>query len=263
MKANYKNWVPKILIVGMAAATLLSIAALIVFGFFGIWVAGSWQIILGVLFAIAAVCCGKTLQWSITAYNAFSYDGERQLSRQIIEGIADYVTLPKGGSSLDVGCGSGALTIACAKRNPDGRMVGVDRWGKDYAEFSLPLCKSNAEAEGVSNTEFQKGDATKLPFADETFDAVTSNYVYHNITGADKQELLFETLRVLKKGGSFAIHDLMSKNRYGDMDAFCRKLREMGYADVRLIDTTNGIFMSEKEAKRLMLQGSTLLVGRK
>ena len=39
-----------------------------------------------------------------------------------------------------------------------------------------------------------------------------------NITGADKQELLLETLRVLKKGGTFAIHDLMSKARYGDME---------------------------------------------
>lgn len=85
----------------------------------------------------------------------------------------------------------------------------------------------------------------------------------HNISGADKQALLLETLRVLKKGGVFAIHDLMSKSRYGDMDAFCRKLREAGYADVRLIDTTNGMFMSMREAKRLMLQGSAWLVGRK
>ena len=42
---------------------------------------------------------------------------------------------------LDVGCGSGALTIACAKRNPQGKMVGIDRWGKEYASFSLPLCE--------------------------------------------------------------------------------------------------------------------------
>ena len=263
MKPNYKNWVPKILIVGMGLATALSIAALIVFGICGLWVTGTWRIILGVLFAVATIGCGKTLQWSITAYRAFSYDGKRQLSRKIIEGTAEYITLPEGGIGLDIGCGSGALTIACAKRNPQGRMVGVDRWGKDYAEFSLPLCQSNAKAEGVSNTAFQKADATKLPFADETFDAVTSNYVYHNISGVDKQQLLLETLRTLKKGGTFAIHDLMGKNRYGDMEAFCQKLHEMGYAEVRMIDTTDGMFMTKKESKLLMLQGSTLLVGRK
>ena len=38
----------------------------------------------------------------------------------------------------------------------------------------------------------------KLDFPDESFDAVTSNYVYHNIAGKDKQQLLLETLRVLK-----------------------------------------------------------------
>ncbi len=247
----------------MAVATVLSLAAFIVFGICGLWVTKAWRIALGILFAAATLACGKILQWSITAYRAFSYEGKRQLSRQIIEGIADYVTLPKGGTGLDIGCGSGALTIACAKRNPQRKMVGIDRWGKDYAEFSLPLCQGNAKAESVGNTSFQKGDATKLPFSDETFDAVTSNYVYHNISGYDKQKLLLETLRVLKKGGTFAIHDLMSKNRYGDMEAFCQKLKEMGYAEVRMIDTTDGMFMSKKESKRLMLQGSTLLVGRK
>ncbi len=263
MKANYKNWVPKILIVGMAAATVVSLAAFVVFGVCGLWVTKAWRIAFGVLFAVATLGCGKTLQWSITAYNAFSYNGKRQLSRKIIEGTAKYITLPDGGVGLDVGCGSGALTIACAKRNPQGRMVGVDRWGKDYAEFSLPLCQSNAKAEGVGNVYFRKGDATGLPFPDETFDAVTSNYVYHNITGEDKQKLLLETLRVLKKGGTFAIHDLMGKSRYGDMESFCQGLKEAGFAEVRMIDTTDGTFMTKKEAVRLMLAGSTLLVGRK
>ena len=54
---------------------------------------------------------------------------------------------------------------------------------------------------------FLSGNAVLLDFPDESFDAVTSNYVYHNIARADKQALLMETLRVLKKGGVFAIHD--------------------------------------------------------
>ena len=93
---------------------------------------------------------------------------------------------------------------------------------------------------------------------------MTSNYVYHNITGTDKQALLRENAaRAEKKGGTFAIHDLMSPRRYGDMQAFVQKLRGMGYERVELIDTTDGSFMTPKEAKRLMLRGSTLLVGRK
>ena len=88
----------------------------------------------------------------------------------------------------------------------------------------------------------------------------------HTVERIDKktqQQLLLETLRVLKKGGTFAIHDLMSPRRYGDMHAFVQKLRDMGYERVELIDTTDGSFMTPKEAKRLMLRGSTLLVGRK
>ena len=126
-----------------------------------------------------------------------------------------------------------------------------------------PLCESNAQAEGVSNTEFRQGNALNLVFPDESFDAVTSNYVYHNIPSHDRQEILLETLRVLKKGGVFALHDIFSKARYGDMHAFVQKLRAMGYEQVELIDTTNGMFMSPAEARWMALSGSALLVGRK
>ena len=107
-----------------------------------------------------------------------------------------------------------------------------------------------------------QGDATHLDFEDGTFDAVTSNYVYHNIS-ANKQDLLLETLRVLKKGGVFAIHDIMSKGRYGDMQEFVKKLKAMGYEEVKLIPTDDGKFMTKKEGKQLALSGSTLLVGKK
>lgn len=263
MKPDYKNWVPKAMIYGMFAATAFALAGFVVFGVLGIGAQGPLRVALGVLFGIACLACAKYAEWCIHAYKTFSYDGERKLSKQIVEGTAAYVVLPDGGRGLDVGCGSGALTIACAKRNPRAEMVGIDRWGKDYASFSLPLCERNAKAEGAANTRFLRGNALKLDFPDESFDAVTSNYVYHNITGADKQKLLLETLRVLKKGGVFAIHDLMGPARYGDMDAFVRKLKEQGYEKVERIDTTNGLFMTRKEAKQLMLRDSTLLVGRK
>lgn len=263
MKPDYKNWIPKGLLFSLIAGTALSLALLLIFGVFGLGVSGGLRTGLGVLFAIAFVVCAKYTEWCVYAYRSFSYDGERKLSKQIIDGTAEYITLPEGGIGLDIGCGSGALTIACAKRNPQGKMLGIDRWGLEYASFSRKLCEKNAAAEGVANASFRHGDAVKLDLPDESFDAVTSNYVYHNIAGKDKQALLLETLRVLKKGGCFAIHDLMSPRRYGDMQAFVNKLKAMGYERVELIDTTDGKFMSKKEAAHIMLQGSTLLVGRK
>jgi len=93
-----------------------------------------------------------------------------------------------------------------------------------------------------------------------SFDAVVSNYVYHNIPG-DRQAYLLETLRVLKKGGMFAIHDIFSKAKYGDMQAFVKKLTDMGYADVRLIDTTDGTWITKWESVWMELAGSALLIG--
>lgn len=164
---------------------------------------------------------------------------------------------------LDVGCGSGALTIAYAKRNPQGKMTGLDRWGKEYASFSNLLCVQNAKAERINNIVFHKGDANKLPFADESFDAFVSNYICHNIPGKNKHKLLLETLRVLITGGTFAIHDLMSTKSYGDTDVFCQKLREMGYEKVELLNAAEGSFMSPKEARAYMFTGSRLLFGKK
>ena len=74
---------------------------------------------------------------------------------------------------------------------------------------------------------------------------------------------MLETLRTLKKGGTFAIHDIMSKGKYGDMESFANKLKDMGYEQVRLVDTTNGMFMSKWEASWMGLSGSTLLIGKK
>jgi len=263
MKADYKNWMPKGMVLATACGAGVALILYIVFGIAPVLQEGTLKKVLGVVFLVLTIILVIVTLWMFLMYRAFSYNGKRQMSKQIIDGTAAYVKIPDGGKGLDVGCGSGALTIACAKRNPKAEMVGIDRWGKEYASFSKQLCENNSKAEGVSNTSFAQGDATHLDFADETFDAVTSNYVYHNIVGFNKQDLLLETLRTLKKGGTFAIHDIMSKARYGDMQAFAKKLKDMGYADVKLIDTTDGKFMSRFEALWMELSGSTLLVGRK
>ena len=92
---------------------------------------------------------------------------------------------------------------------------------------------------------------------------LTKHKVYSKNAKKCVQKLLLETLRVLKKGGTFAIHDLMSPARYGDINAFVRKLKAEGYENVRLIDTTDGTFMDKTEASLLGLACSTLLVGKK
>lgn len=263
MKADYKNWMPKGMVLGTGFAGVITLVLYFISKNLRVIKEGRVKKIISVVLLVLSLVLLPVTIWMIYLYRSFSYNGKRQLSKQVIDGIADYVDMPDGGKGLDVGCGSGALTIACAKRNPSAEMIGIDRWGKEYASFSKELCESNSKAEGVSNTSFEKGDALRLPYEDETFDAVTSNYVYHNIPSRDRQRIILETLRTLKKGGTFAIHDIMSKTRFGDMEAFAKKLRKMGYADVKLIDTTDGMFMSRGEAFFMELSGSKLLVGRK
>ena len=260
-KPDYKNWMPKDMIQAFAAAAAAFLAVGIVTRC--LMDDGTLKtVIIGIAYAAAVILAGVTV-WCALLYHAFDYNGPRKMSKQIIDGLSDYVVLPEGGVGLDVGCGSGALTIACAKKNPRARMVGIDRWGAEYASYSQLLCAQNAVAEGVRNVSFQQGDANKLIFPDESFDAVTSNYVYHNIGVKDRQVLLRETLRCLKKGGIFAIHDIFSKARYGDMEKFVRELKESGYESAELIDTTNGMFMSRNEARWMELAGSAILYGKK
>ncbi len=157
--------------------------------------------------------------------------------------------------------GSGALSIAVAKQNPNSEILGLDRWGIDYQkEFSKELCEQNSIAEGVNNIHFVNGDARSLDFEDESFEAICSNYVYHNIPG-DRNKLIKESLRVLKKGGIFSIHDIFSKSKYPKLDRLIDELKSEGYKKVELIDTTDGKVLTKEETKRTMLGGSKLLFG--
>lgn len=264
IKADYKNWMPKRLLAAKIGESLVSLILFVIFGASDLVLQGRPRLICGIILGLVCLILLFLTVWLSILYKSFDYKGKRKLAKVMIEGTAGYVKIQDGGVGLDVGCGSGALTIACAKKNPGAIMVGCDIWSGPYkSEFSKKLCQDNARAEGVANVRFEEGNAVNLPFEDQSLDAVTSNYVYHNIVGKNKQKLLLETFRVLKKGGVFVIHDLMSKSRYGDMNKFMEKLKKDGYEDVKLIDTTKGLFMTHKEAILLGLSGSTLLIGRK
>ena len=222
-RPEYKNWVPLGMVIGLFAATCAALTAFLLLGATGLLLHGAARVICAILFGAGAAVLLFYAVWMLILHKTFDYNGRRKLSKVIVEGTAAHVRLPDGGVGLDVGCGSGALTIACAKRNPNASMVGCDIWSGAYRTvFTKERCEDNARIEGAANASFREGNALRLPFADESFDAVTSNYVYHNISGHDKQKLLLETLRVLKKGGVFAIHDIMSPalRRYAFV---CRK----------------------------------------
>ena len=217
---------------------------------------------LGVVFVIAALLLLALLLWITWIRRRYAFEGGGMMER-VHQIVLSHLDFDGQGQLLDVGCGSGALSIRAALIWRAAQVVGIDYWGSAYG-YGQAMCEKNAESEGVAaQCRFQHGDANKLDFPDESFDAVVSNYVYHNITGADKRALLRETLRVLKKGGVFALNDEMKPHMYGDMEAFAQELRDMGYEDVQLIDTAQEAFGSRRRAAMMMLGDSRMLVGRK
>ena len=253
---DYGNWMsnPVFYMVGGLTA-LAALLAVLSFAVFHIPV-------LGLLFVIAVVGLLALLGWITWIRRQYAFDGGR-IMEQVHQTILSHMDYDGKGTLLDVGCGSGALSIRAALTWQETKVMGIDYWAAVYS-YSQALCGKNAASEGAgSRCIFQHGDANKLDFPDESFDAVVSNYVYHNITGADKQKLLLETLRVLKKGGVFALNDEMKPRMYGDMEAFAQKLRDMGYEEVRLIDTAKEAFGSRRRAAMMMLGESKMLVGRK
>ncbi len=109
---------------------------------------------------------------------------------------------------LDVGCGRGLLTMGIAKRLTGGKVVGLDHWKSTFEySYTRKMAEANIEAEGVGDkTEITDGDAVNLPFADNSFDIVTSSLALHHIT--DSAKAISEMCRVVKPGGIVAIADL-------------------------------------------------------
>ena len=192
--------------------------------------------------------------WTKRAHN-FNIVRKNELNSSISERWREEIVhfLPEGKvlQILDVGTGTGYFAILLSQ---SGHQV----TGIDLTDAMLKEARDNAALYQVHPT-FQQMDAQKLAFLDQSFDVVISRNLTWTLP--DPESAYREWMRVLKKGGTFAIHDLMSPRRYGDMQAFVQKLRDMGYERVELIDTTDGSFMTPKEAKRLMLRGSTLLLG--
>ena len=111
---------------------------------------------------------------------------------------------------LDLGCGRGAVLIAAARRLPAGRAVGADLWaGKDQSGNRPEATLANAALAGVTDrVEVRTADITELPFADASFDVVTSALVIHNIPSTEGQyRALDEAMRVLRPGGQLLIAD--------------------------------------------------------
>jgi demethylmenaquinone methyltransferase/2-methoxy-6-polyprenyl-1,4-benzoquinol methylase len=103
-----------------------------------------------------------------------------------------------GGDALDVGTGTGDFLPELAAWLRDGRAVGVD--------FTVPMMLAGqpkiATMSADARAAFVGGDALRLPFADGSFDAITTGFMLRNVT--DIGQALGEMYRVARPGAMMA-----------------------------------------------------------
>lgn len=126
---------------------------------------------------------------------------------RVTEELAGLCHIKEGGKYvLEVGCGIG-LTSAFLAKKYGCRIVGID-----LSRKMIERARENAKREGVADkTEFVVGDAQKLPFKKNTFDAVICESVMIFIP--DKKKAVKEFIRVTKPGGYVGLEEVAWINK--------------------------------------------------
>lgn len=104
-----------------------------------------------------------------------------------------------GDRVLDVGCGTGSLTLALARIAGPGRVAGLDP--------SAKMLERAAAKKGARAIDFQPGYAQALPFDVGAFDLVTSCLALHHIPEGELAAAFSEMRRVLAPGGRIYLID--------------------------------------------------------
>jgi ubiquinone/menaquinone biosynthesis C-methylase UbiE len=136
-------------------------------------------------------------------HKALSYDVLTNLILQPSQAsILSLAQIKTGDKVLDVGCGSGRLTLAAQKKvGPASPVQGIDP-----SPEMIAVARKNAMRAGQP-AKFELGVIEALPFPDATFDVVLNRLMMHHLPGDLKQRGLAEVRRVLKPGGICLIVD--------------------------------------------------------
>ncbi len=204
---------------------------------------------------------GRRYDLSVWFCDTFLFHGQVRELRQRAVNLA---RIQSGDAALDVGCGTGTLTMKVARRvGKAGRVTGIDPGTEQIARARSKAARRNLPI------EFQIGVIEQLPFPDQTFDVVLSTLMMHHLPAPLKRQGLAEIARVLKPGGHLVIADFKRKQKRqgqathfhaggSNMQELAALVKEAGFAgDGNHRNATSAIlrfprsrFLSEQQNKK-------------
>lgn len=111
------------------------------------------------------------------------------------------------GRVLDVGCGSGRLSIALGRARPSVTIVGLDDFSAEYIRsHGAPNTERNFVAAGIADrASIQSGDMREMPFEASSFDGAMSSAAIDHLQPEDIRKTLREVNRVVVPGADFLL----------------------------------------------------------
>lgn len=115
--------------------------------------------------------------------------------------LVEQVALQPGMRVLDLGCGTGMLTVALARS-----CAGVEVVGLDADHEALRRARTKAAAAGVA-IQFVEGRAEEASLAPSSFDRVVSSLFFHHLTTDAKRRVLERARLLLTPDGELHLAD--------------------------------------------------------
>jgi demethylmenaquinone methyltransferase/2-methoxy-6-polyprenyl-1,4-benzoquinol methylase/phosphoethanolamine N-methyltransferase len=152
----------------------------------------------------AAPTTGNVIHWANRydrVVQIMALGQARRLRRKTIE----FAQIAPAERVLDVGCGTGDLTLLAKTRSGSaGQVCGIDP-----SPEMIGVARRKA-ARQKADVDFRVGVIERLPYSDGSFDVVLSSLMMHHLPADLKPLALAEIRRVLKPGGRLAILDFMN-----------------------------------------------------
>jgi demethylmenaquinone methyltransferase/2-methoxy-6-polyprenyl-1,4-benzoquinol methylase len=124
------------------------------------------------------------------------------LDRRWRELAAEATGLGKGATALDACCGTGDLSLALARLVGRGGQV----TGLDFSGEMLERARAKPREANAAEIAWVQGDATEMPFADNSFSAATIGFGLRNLP--DPEQGLRELARVVRPGGTVVVLEI-------------------------------------------------------